>query len=93
LENRVHDALWNAKVVLEKYKKKYHPNNEAFEETTLKANLFVHQCDPFAHRQNRQKLVDWWATANGIAKLARMKCHLIPPPDMARMIPQDGKIK
>jgi len=50
LDNRVHDALWNAKVVLEKYWKEHHANDEAFQETILKADLFVCRCASFAHR-------------------------------------------
>jgi len=41
LENKVYNALWNAKVVLEKYGKEHHANEEAFQETILKVDLFV----------------------------------------------------
>jgi len=45
LENKVHDALWNVKVVLEKYGKEHRANDEAFQETILKTDLFVYQCN------------------------------------------------
>jgi len=54
LENRVHNALWNAKVILEKYGKEYHTNDEAFEQVILKVDLFVCRCTLFAKRWNRK---------------------------------------
>jgi len=93
LENKVHDALWNAKVVVEKYGKEHRADDEDFQETMLKVDLFVRRCAPFAHRQNRQELVGWWAIANKVAELARTRCHLIALPNTTHVILHDGKIK
>jgi len=53
LDNRVHNALWNAKVLLEKYVKQHCTNEEAFEQVILKVDLFVYRCFSFAKRWNR----------------------------------------
>jgi hypothetical protein len=90
LENKVHDALWNADVVLGKYGKQHRANDEAFEQVILKAQLFIGRCAPFAKRRNRRGSLGWWTSDEGLAQLDMGRRHLIALPDTARVIPQDG---
>ena len=92
LENKVHDALWNADVVLGKYGKQHRANDEAFEQVILRVQLFIGRCAPFAKRRNRRGSLGWWTSDEGLAELDRGRRHLIALPDTARVIPQDGLI-
>ena len=58
-------------MILEKYGKQHRPNDEAFEEVILKAELFVGRCYPFGKRRNRRGSLGWWTTDEGVAELQR----------------------
>jgi hypothetical protein len=91
LENRVQDALWNSKVVLAKYGKQYRPNDVAFEEVVLRADLFRIRCAPFSRANNRRLSIAWWKSNDGVTELERTRRHLIALPDTARVISVDDK--
>ncbi len=68
LDNKVHDALWNSKVILEKYGREYRPNDAGFEEVVLKADLFRSRCAPFAKNHNRIGSIAWWKSNDGVVE-------------------------
>ncbi|MBE3102861.1 MAG: hypothetical protein IMZ40_01335 [Bacilli bacterium] len=91
LDNKVHDALWNSKVILTKYGRQYRPNDAGFEEVVLKADLFRSRCAPFAKSHNRIGSIAWWKSNDGVAEDQRNRRHLIALPDTARVISVDNK--
>ncbi len=79
-------------MVLVKYSKQHHANDEAFEQVILKAQLFIGWYFPFAKRRNRQGSLGWWTRDEGLAELDRGRHHLIALLDTAQLIFQDGVI-
>ena len=90
LANRAHDALWNSKNILAKYKKQYREGDEAFNDVVLKADLFVTQMRPFAKNRNRRGSVGWWNSEEGRREDQLRTSHLIALPATARVRPQDN---
>ena len=66
LDARAHDALWNAKHLLEKHARQHCRGDPAFQDVLLKADLFLAQMKPFAKNRNRRGSVGWWNSAEGI---------------------------
>ena len=92
LNNRVHDALWNAKSIVEKYGRQHRANDEAFEQVIVRVDLFVQRCAPFAKKRNRRGSLGWWNSTEGVEELQRGRRHLIALPETARVIQQDDRI-
>ena len=92
LDSKVHDALWNAKVILEKFGKEHRENDEAFEHVIMKADMFPKRCKPFGKRRNREGSVGWWLSKPGVDQAQNTRRLLITLPETARVIPQDNKI-
>ena len=90
LDSRVHDALWNSKNLLAKYKRQFRPNDENFDDVVTKADLFVAQMRPFAKNRNRRGSVGWWNSEEGRAADQSRMSHLIALPATARVINVDN---
>ena len=92
LDKRVHDALWNAPVFLEKFGREKRPGDEAFQELLAKVDLFVKKCTPYANKRNRQGSISWWNSNAGLAQVRSNNQYFIPLADTVRVISQDDKV-
>ena len=92
LDCRVHDALWNAPGMLEKFGREKRPDDEAFQELLVKVDLFVKKCTPFANRRNRQGSIGWWNSHAGLEQRQSNNQYFIPLADTVWVISQDDEV-
>lgn len=93
VDDRVHDALWNAKNLLAKFGKFNRADDGKFNDVVLKADLFVAQMKPFAKNRNRRGSVGWWDSAEGHQEDLLRQAHLIAIPPTARVVPVDNVMR
>ena len=90
VDDRVHDALWNAKNLLTKFGRFNRATDENFDDVVSKADLFVSQMKPFAKNRNRRGSIGWWNSAEGHQEDLLRMAHLIAIPPTARIIRVDN---
>ncbi|KAG0621197.1 hypothetical protein M758_3G001500 [Ceratodon purpureus] len=89
MENRLNDALWNAKVVLAKYAKTHREGDEEFVDVVNRADCFSTQMRAFSKNTHRLGSGAWWRSFEGRQADIHRMTQLIIVPNTASVIPVD----